>query len=361
MRPASPVASDTAPRGGVVFSGLPSLPGAAGDGWPRPPGWQRNGHWQTIGAALWARRGVAATLAWQRERWTTPDGDFIDVDHIVPPGAVAMLVLFHGLEGSSASHYAQAFAAEAQRRGWAIAVPHFRGCSGEPNRAPRAYHSGDFEEIAWMLARVARRWPDWPRVAVGVSLGGNALLRWLQEAGAGAAATVRAAAAISAPLDLAAAGAAIDRGLNRVLYARMFLRTMRRKAQEKWARFPGLFDLERVLAARTLHAFDDAFTAPLHGFRGVEDYWRRASSRPHLHAVRVPTLVLNARNDPFVPAASLPDSAQAGPYVQLWQPAQGGHVGFAEPCAPWDLQGDVAALPQRVMPWLAEAAGWPRR
>ena len=187
---------------------------------------------------------------------------------------------------------------------------------------------------------------------------GNALLRWLQEAGAGAAALVRAAAAISAPLDLAAAGAAIDRGLNRVLYARMFLRSMRRKAREKWARFPGLFDLERALAARTLRAFDDAFTAPLHGFRGVQDYWQRASSRPHLRAVRVPTLVLNARNDPFVPGASLPDATEAGPYVQLWQPARGGHVGFAEPRAPWDLRGDVAALPQRVMPWLAEAAGW---
>ncbi|MGQ9724627.1 MAG: YheT family hydrolase [Tepidimonas sp.] len=297
--------------------------------------------------------------SWRRERWTTPDGDFIDVDHVVPHQATALLVLFHGLEGSSASHYAQAFAGEAQRHGWAIAVPHFRGCSGEPNRAPRAYHSGDFEEIGWMLARVADRWPALPRVAVGVSLGGNALLRWLQEAGGSAAATVRAAAAVSAPLDLAAATAAIDRGLNRVLYARMFLRTMRRKAYEKWARYPGLFDLERALAAQTLRAFDDVFTAPLHGFRGVEDYWRRASSRPHLRAVRVPTLVLNARNDPFVPSESLPGPADAGAFVQLWQPACGGHVGFAEAASPWDLRGCVGALPRRVMSWLAQAAGWP--
>ncbi|MDM7457697.1 MAG: alpha/beta fold hydrolase [Tepidimonas sp.] len=330
-------------------------------GWPGVPRWQRSGHWQTIGAALWARRGLSAALCWQRERWITPDADFIDVDHIAPPHAASMLVLFHGLEGSSASHYAQTFAAEALRRGWAIAVPHFRGCSGEPNRAPRAYHAGDFEEIAWMLNRAAQRWPGWPRVAVGVSLGGNALLRWLQEAGAGAAALVRAAASISAPLDLAAAGAAIDRGLNRVLYARMFLRTMRHKAREKWLRFPGLFDLERAWAARTLRDFDDAFTAPLHGFRGVQDYWQRASSRPHLRAVRVPTLVLNARNDPFVPWTSLPTTAEAGPCVQLWQPLQGGHVGFAQPRAPWDWRGDAAALPRRVIPWLAEAAGWSGR
>lgn len=296
---------------------------------------------------------------WQRARWTTPDDDFIDVDYALPPGAGALLVLFHGLEGSSASHYAQAFAAQAQQQGWGIAVPHFRGCSGEPNRAPRAYHSGDFEEVGWMLGRVAQGWPGLPLVAVGVSLGGNALLRWLQEAGECAGATVRAAAAISAPLDLIAAGTAIDRGLNRILYARHFLRTMRRKAREKWMRYPGLFDLERVLAAQTLRAFDDAFTAPLHGFRGVEDYWRRASSRPHLRAVRVPTLLLNARNDPFVPANSLPGTADVGAFVQLWQPAHGGHVGFAEAASLWDWRGDVGALPRRVIPWLAQAARLP--
>ncbi|MEW6695666.1 MAG: alpha/beta fold hydrolase [Pseudomonadota bacterium] len=332
--------------------------------WPRPPFWQWEGHLQTIGAALWARRTVPTGQSrpvaplWQRERWDTPDGDFVDVDAVVPPNPRALVVLFHGLEGSSASHYAQAFAAEAQRRGWAMAVPHFRGCSGEPNRAPRAYHSGDHAEVDWMLMRVAQRWPAWPRVAVGVSLGGNALLRWLQEAGSHAAVTVAAAAAISAPLDLMAAGAAIDRGLNRVLYARMFLRTMRRKAREKWAQYPGLFDLQRALAARTLRAFDDAFTAPLHGFAGVDDYWRRASSKPHLRAIRVPTLVLNARNDPFVPATSLPVAGEVGDWVQLWQPERGGHVGFAQAATRWDWRGEVGALPRRVLPWLARAAGW---
>jgi predicted alpha/beta-fold hydrolase len=327
--------------------------------WPRPPVWQYNGHWQTIGAALWGRAGGSTAVRWQRTRWLTPDGDFIDVDHAVPPGAVALVVLFHGLEGSSASHYARAFAAVATQRGWGIAVPHFRGCSGEPNWAPRAYHSGDYEEVGWMLARAAQQWPMLPRVAAGVSLGGNALLRWLQEAGESAKATVRAAAAISAPVDLAAAGAAIDQGWNRLLYARHFLRTMRRKAREKAARYPGLFDLQRALAARTLREFDDAFTAPLHGFRGVEDYWHRASAKPHLHAVRVPTLVLNARNDPFVPAASLPTPQQVSADVHLWQPVRGGHVGFAEPIAPGDWRGDVAALPAQVLPWLARAAQIP--
>lgn len=353
------VPTNTAPRGGVVLSGarkgvFPPLPDEA---WPRPPRWQLDGHAQTIGAALWARRFAGEPPRWQRERWITPDGDFVDVDTVVPPEPVALLILFHGLEGSSASHYAQAFADAARQRGWAIVLPHFRGCSGEANHAPRAYHSGDYEEIGWMLAQVARRWPAPPRVAAGVSLGGNALLRWLQEGGLSAGACVRAAASISAPLDLAAAGAAIDQGLNRLLYARMFLRTMRRKARDLWQRHPGLFDLSRALAATTLREFDDAFTAPLHGFRGVDDYWRRASSKPHLASIRVPTLVLNACNDPFVPAASLPLQPSSGSHVQLWQPRAGGHVGFSDAVTPWDLRGDVRALPRAVLPWLAQAAG----
>ena len=131
---------------------------------------------------------------------------------------------------------------------------------------------------------------------------------------------------------------------------------------ERWEwlarRFPGLFDVERALRARTLREFDDAFTAPLHGFAGVDDYWRRASSKPHLHAIRVPTLVLNARNDPFVPAESLPTGREAGSWVTLWQPAHGGHVGFAEALGPRDVRGDVTALPRVLLPWLARAAGW---
>lgn len=374
MQPSQKCLDHTAQQGGVVVSGACNAHGVPDvaasivapvgnddSAWPRVPAWQVGGHLQTIGA-LWARRGQGdawpTCVPWQRERWHTPDGDFIDADYCLPSDARAIVVLFHGLEGSSSSHYAEAMARVAAARGWGVVVPHFRGCSGEPNRAPRAYHSGDFAEIDWMLGQVVRRWPTLPRVAVGVSLGGNALLRWLQEAGAHAACTVDAAAAVSAPLDLAAAGAAIDAGLNRVLYARHFLRTMRRKAREMARRFPGLFDVERALRARTLRAFDDAFTAPLYGFADVDDYWHRASSKPHLRAIRVPTLVLNARNDPFVPAESLPKGRDAGSWVTLWQPAHGGHVGFAEADGPRDVRGDVAALPRVLLPWLAQAAGW---
>ena len=265
-----------------------------------------------------------------------------------------MLVLFHGLEGSSASHYAQAFAHWARERGWRYVVPHFRGCSGEINLAPRAYHSGDFEEIGWVLQTLRARHAG-PMVAVGVSLGGNALLRWAEEAGDTASAVVRGVCAISSPIDLAAGGQAIGRGFNRHVYTRMFLRTMIPKALRKWDQHPGLFDRERLRAARDLYAFDNVFTAPLHGFRDTDDYWKRGSAKPHLHRIRVPALVLNARNDPFVPAHSLPRQADVGPFVTLWQPHHGGHVGF--PAGAWP--GHVMTLPEQVMGWLAPHAGHP--
>lgn len=316
------------------------------------PAWLPGGNLQTIWAATRARRHAGAPPRFERERWATPDGDFIDVDHLAPmhPAPAQHLVLFHGLEGNSQSQYAQAFASEAQRRGWAYSVPHFRGCSGELNRAPRAYHSGDFEEIGWILQRLRQRSAA-PLHVVGISLGGNALLRWAQEAGDTAAATAAAVAAVCSPVDLAASGAAIDRGFNWLVYSRMFLASMKPKALAKWQQHPGLFDRDRLAAARTLYEFDDVFTAPLHGFRDTPDYWARASAKPHLARIRIPALVLNARNDPFVPAASLPGPAQAGPNVVLWQLAQGGHVGFPAGRYP----GHVLAMPPAVADWLAAA------
>ena len=313
----------------------------------RAPAWLPGGNAQTIWPALFARRHRGPLPSWRRERWTAPDGDFIDVDWLGEDADAPLLVLFHGLEGSSSSHYALAFADWARSHGWRYAVPHFRGCSGELNLAPRAYHSGDYEEVHWILERM-RTQHRGDIVAVGVSLGGNALLRWAEEAGESAARCVRAVAAVSAPVDLAAGGAAIGRGFNRLVYTNMFLRTMKPKALAKLAQHPGLFDRERLLAARDLYAFDDVFTAPLHGFRGTDDYWSRGSAKPHLARIRVSALVLNARNDPFVPAASLPASHEVGRHVTLWQPSHGGHVGF--PAGGWP--GHVHTLPERVMEWL---------
>jgi len=257
----------------------------------------------------------------ERERWDTPDGDFIDVDFAGDAAAPKRLALFHGLEGCSDSHYARGIAAHAAQKGWRVAIPHFRGCSGEANRTPRAYHSGDSEEIDWILRKLAAQ------AAVGISLGGNALLKWLGERGADA--PLKRAAAVSAPIDLPAAGAALDRGLNRWIYTRHFLATLRPKSLAKLALFPGLYDEAVVRAARTFRVFDNAVTAPLHGFRDVDHYWSAASSGPWLARIRVPTLLLNARNDPFLPEHALLAAARdAAPCVLLEFPRHGGHVGF---------------------------------
>ena len=312
------------------------------------PAWLPGGNLQTIWPALYSRRVFGPLPQYLRQRWTTPDNDFIDVDWLQSPPSSTLLVMFHGLEGSSGSHYAHAFADFAQTHGFGFVVPHFRGCSGELNHGPRAYHSGDFEEIGWILARL-RQQHQGVILAVGISLGGNALLRWAEEMGDQAGRVVDAIASVSSPIDMAASGRAIGRGFNRLVYTRMFLKTMKPKAMKKLAQHPGLFNASALYAARDLYEFDNAFTAPLHGFKNVDDYWSRASAKPHLHRIRIPALVVNARNDPFVPAWCLPRQAEVGNYVTLWQPTQGGHVGF--PKGP--IPGHVRTMPDAVGGWLA--------
>ena len=316
------------------------------------PWWLPGGNLQTIWPALASRRAANRKYAYCRERWATPDADFIDVDwlDVVPPSPQqTLLVLFHGLEGSSNSHYARDFAEIARAQGLAFAVSHFRGCSGEINLAPRAYHSGDHKEIGWILQRF-RQIHRGPIVAVGVSLGGNALLRWSQEMGSAANTTVAAVAAVSAPLDLAASGHAIGRGFNRRVYTRMFLNSMKPRALRKFGQYPGLFDRDAMLAARTLYEFDNAFTAPVHGFTSTDDYWARASAKPRMKDIALPALVVNARNDPFIPAACLPRQDEVSDHVTLWQPAQGGHVGFPQ----GRLNGHDRAMPDAVCNWLLQ-------
>ena len=314
------------------------------------PYWLPGGQMQTIWPALFAKTHFGCRPQYRRERWDTPDADFIDVDfseNEVSENA-PLLVLFHGLEGSSRSHYAEAFADWACEHGLAFAVPHFRGCSGEINRAPRAYHSGDFEEIDWILRRLKTQNPQRKMIAVGVSLGGNALLRWAQEKGETAGQIVQAISAVCSPIDLTASGHAIGRGFNRQVYTRMFLRTMRPKALARLALHPGLFNRNQLEAARDLYAFDNIFTAPLHGFKNTDDYWSRASAKPHLHRIRIPALVINAQNDHFVPASSLPQQHEVGPWVSLFKPRHGGHVGFPS----GKLPSHVRALPDLVGAWL---------
>ena len=307
----------------------------------RAPAWLPGGHLQTIYAALFAPR---ARIAFTRERWDTPDGDFIELDWT--PGndqnAQPLVALFHGLEGSSSSPYASALMQATQARGWRGVVVHFRGCGGESNRLRRAYHSGDSAEIDWILRRLKTRASS--LCAAGVSLGGNALLKWLGEQRSQARSIVNAAAAVSAPVDLMTSGDALGRGFNRV-YTRHFLRTMRRKTLAKLERFPDLCDSRRMLAAASLRDFDDLVTAPLHGYRDTDDYWTRASAKPLLRDIAVPTLMINARNDPFLPAEALPRAHELSPAVTVEFPAAGGHVGFVTGPFP----GNLEWLPQRIL------------
>jgi predicted alpha/beta-fold hydrolase len=307
-------------------------------------------HAQTIYPAL--VKGRAPAL--RRQRLQTYDGDFVDLDWLDSLDAGSrrgpLVVLFHGLEGDSSSHYARALMRHLQGIGWSCVVPHFRGCSGEPNRLPRAYHSGDFAEIDWMLSAIQGLEPAAPLYAVGVSLGGSALLNWLGREGDRAASRLRAAAAVSAPLDLTSAGVAIGQGFNRI-YAAHFLQTLKPKALAMAQRFPGMLNEASIRGARSMYVFDDVVTARLHGFDGVDDYWTRASSKPWLLGIAIPTLVLNARNDPFIPAASLPTRAEVSQSVTLEQPEGGGHAGFAGSLCP----GRLDWLPVRLVQFFESA------
>jgi len=325
-----------------------------------PPAWLPGRHLQTIWPSLLAPKPLPA---YHRERWDTPDGDFIDLDwalldrHNAADKALGnsadtsarsaprpLLALFHGLEGNSDSHYSRTLMAAANDRGCDGVVIHFRGCSGELNRMPRAYHSGDSDEADWVLRRIsARRSQDGSPgllLTAGISLGGNVLLKWLGERG-NAADFVAAAAAVSPPQDLHAGAIRLSRGFNR-LYALNFLVTLRRKSVAMLERHPGLFDAKQVAASRDFFDFDELVTAPLHGFKSARDYWQRSSCRQFLGGITVPTLIINALNDPFLPVQALARPAEVSSAVSLHYPREGGHVGF--------LQG---APPGRLN-WLAE-------
>src|SRR6266550_280130 len=309
----------------------------------RAPPWLVGGHAQTI----WPYLLRVPRISFRRERVETDDGDFWDFDWLDGSASrdAPVVVLFHGLEGNAQSHYARALFAHLADIGWRGVVPHFRGCSGEINRLPRAYHSGDHAEVAAMLTAIRERISAGATLyAVGVSLGGSTLLNWLGRTQRGAAKVMTAAAAISAPLDLTDAGVAIGQGTNRI-YTRAFLRTLKPKALAMAATFPDLLNSAQIRRARSMWTFDEFVTAPLHGFTGANDYWSRASSKPWLAEIALPTLVLNARNDPFIPAASLPGPAEVSRDVVLEHPSQGGHAGFLLGPAP----GNLAWLPKRVV------------
>ena len=306
----------------------------------------RGPHRQTLWSAQ-VKRAPAAD--YRRERWETLDDDFIDVDFVDGPERAPLVLALHGLEGSSRSRYLRRLMALLRRLGWRGAVLHHRGCGGEPNRQLPAYHSGRTDDLDFAVRRLTagpagRR----PLFIVGYSLGGNVLAKWLGEMAERVPAAVRAACAVSAPYDLARSARAMDRGLSQLIYIQNFLLSLKAKTRAKARRFPGTVDVRRMAHARTLREFDDVVTACLFGFAGADGYYAEASARPWLRRIRVPTLLLNARDDPLVPPAALPTADEVSPAVRRHWTAHGGHLGFVHRDDPWWLE-------RQVVRWFAAA------
>jgi uncharacterized protein len=290
----------------------------------RPAWFARGGHLQTLWAPLVLPR---VQLPIHRERVELPDGDFVDLDWCRQPGEGMTVLLLHGLEGSSRSPYIRGMMRALQRAGLTSVAMHFRGCSGEPNRLARGYHSGDTEDLKFLVRHLHERCSCPIVAAIGYSLGANVLLKWLGETGP--ANPLLAAAAVSPPFDLGASADRISRGLSRIYHAhllRCLRRTVLRKAGAHGPQLP--VSIERLRRVRTIRQFDDQFTAPVHGFAGADDYYRKSSCRHYLATIAVPTLIVHARNDPFTPACHIPADPDLSESVTLELSDDGGHVGF---------------------------------
>ena len=302
---------------------------------PYVPAWWIPGpHLRTLWGKF-ARRVVDAPA--RAIRWEMPDGDFLDLWRVDAPAGRPRLILLHGLEGGPRSHYARGMLAEAHRRGWGADLLIFRSCGVDINRTARFYHSGETTDLALAIERLVAEFPGSPFVLAGVSLGGNVLLKFLGERGADVAPEICAAAAVSVPFDLARSSRHIDRGFSRV-YQASFLRSLRRKAVLKRAVFPERITAPDVERVRTLYAFDDVVTAPLHGFVDAEDYYTQSSAIGWISRIRVPSLLLSAVDDPFLPQGVLDEVrviAAGNPRLHVEFVERGGHVGFIGGRVPW--------------------------
>ena len=298
----------------------------------RPAWWLRNPHAQTF-SGRYLRRRAAVPL--ERCRIGTPDGDFLDLDYAPKPAPGApIVVLLHGLEGSTRRGYMSEMFHHLFVRGLRGVGMNFRGCGGEPNSVARFYHSGETGDLAHVVAELRGRHRGCPIGAAGFSLGGNVLLKHVGERGHDA--EIAAAVAVSVPYDLAGCAARLSGGLAGRTYGSHFLRALKRKVRAKRGLLEGVVDVERVLAARTLRDYDDALTAPLHGFSGADDYYDRADARRHLAGIRVPTLLVQSRDDPFLPEGTIPEAAAAAnPQIMAAFTDRGGHLGFVEGALPW--------------------------
>lgn len=324
----------------------------------RPAWWLPGGHLQTLWGKFARRRPSVVT---QLELIEAPDGDRIELHHLDGAAAAPRVVLLHGLEGSRASHYVGGMLAQALSRNWSATLLVFRGCGDAANNAKRFYHSGETTDLELVMSALLARAPGTPLLAAGVSLGGNVLLKWLGE-GSDATKRVRAAAAVSVPFDLEAGARKISQGFSRI-YDWSFLRSLRRKAMRKLARYPGLFDESRLGKARNVFEFDDAVTAPVHGFENAPDYYSRSSSLGFLDRIEVETLLLSAENDPFLPAAVLERVRRVGASndrLSVEFVAEGGHVGFVGGPFPWRARYYAEERVFRFFDAAMESAAAPR-
>jgi len=299
-----------------------------------PAWWIPGGHLQTLWGKLFRRQTPALTVL---ERWDTPDGDFLELHRLTARGDAPRLLLLHGLEGNVRSHYAQALLNEAARRGWGADLLIFRSCGSELNLTRRFYHSGETGDVAFILERILDEFPASQLAVVGVSLGGNVLLKFLGERGEDLPPQIKAAAAISVPFDLARSSIRVNRGFSK-FYQRFFLNSLRKKAQEKARRFPDLASQDGIAALRTLEDFDNLITGPLHGFRDAQDYYARSSSLPYLKNIRLDTLLLSALDDPMLPAEVLDEVREVARYnaaLEVDFVDKGGHAGFITGSVPW--------------------------
>ncbi|MGB3542499.1 YheT family hydrolase [Rubrivirga sp.] len=297
----------------------------------RPPVWLRSGHVQTIYPTLFRR---VPGVHYRRERIDLEDGDFLDLDWLGQPRGRNVAIVAHGLEGSTDRSYVRGMAKELHRRGWAVCAWNLRGCSGEPNRLLRAYHSGATEDLEAVAQHVLAQGAETVAV-VGFSLGGNLTLRWLGEQGDDLDARVVAGAGVSVPVDLASSAETM-KAWSRRIYMRYFLKKLTVKVEEKASRFVDAPDPAGVARMTSFAEFDGAFTAPVHGFESAQDYWERASSKPLLPEIGVPTLLVNALDDPFLSSSCFPrEEAEANPNLTLLAPEEGGHVGFVMPSGPF--------------------------
>lgn len=302
----------------------------------RAPRWLRGRHAQTVWGSLFR---LPIRLPLRHERWELPDGDFIDVELLAAARPDApVVVVCHGLEGSSKAGYVRGLVRELGARSLGAVAVNFRGCSGEPNRLARFYHSGDTGDLAFVVDRLRAAQPGRALGLAGFSLGGNVVAKYLGERGDAVAPEVRAAAVVSVPFDLALCARNLDGpSLMARVYRERFLRRLRKKVAHK-ARAHAALPVEKARAARTFRQWDHDVTAPLHGFASAEDYWTRASAGPLLPSVRRPLLVLAAEDDPFVPPEALPRAAAAAnPLLRLEISRQGGHVAFVHG-PPWSTR-----------------------